>query len=79
MSETCISSSLASIYGLATLLIRQQFTVRATKGSPLTVNTLVRVIIRYEGVQLHLGFSVVNLFFSTFFWDILSYKTQSNY
>ena len=37
------------------------------------MNTFVRALLRYEGVQLHLGLRVVN-FFSTFFWDIHSYK-----
>ena len=36
--------------------------MRAAKGSPLTVNTFVRAILRYEGVQLHLGLRVVNCF-----------------
>ena len=40
----------------------------------LTVNTFVRALLRYEGVQLHLGLRVVN-FFSNSFWDIPSYKT----
>ena len=54
--------------------LRQSFTVRAAKGSPLTVNTFVCALLRYEGVQLHLGLRVVNFFFSTFVWDIPSYK-----
>ena len=58
--------------------LRQPFTVRAAKGSPLTVNTFVCALLRYEGVQLHLGLRVVNIF-PTFFCDIPSYKTQPHY
>ena len=47
--------------------------MRAANGSPLTVNTFVFAILLLEGMQLHLGLRVVNIF-PTFFWDIPSYK-----
>ena len=47
--------------------------MRAANGSPLTVNTFVFAILLLEGMQLHLGLRVVNIF-PTFFWDIHSYK-----
>ena len=53
--------------------LRQPFTVRAANGSPITVNTFVFAILLLEGMQLHLGLRVVNIF-PTFFWDIPSYK-----
>ena len=53
--------------------IRQPFTVRAAKGSHITVSTFVRATLRFEGVQLHIGLRVIN-FFSAFFWDIPSYR-----
>ena len=58
-SENFISSSFVSHWGLSTLTLRQHFTVRAANGSPLTVNTFVRSLLRFEGVQLHLGLRVV--------------------
>ena len=41
------------------------------------MNTFVRALLRYEGVQLHLGLRVVNIF-STFFCDIPYYKNTKN-
>ena len=35
--------------------------MRAENGSPLTVNTFERSLIRFEGVQLHLGLGVVDI------------------
>ena len=60
-SENFISSSFVSHWGLSTLPLRQPFTVRAANGSPLTVNTFVRSLLRFEGVQLHLGLRVVDI------------------
>ena len=37
--------------------------MRAANGSPITANTLVRSLLRFEGVQLHLGLRVLD--FST--------------
>ena len=35
--------------------------MRAANGSPLTVNTFVRSLLRFEGVQLHLGLRIVDI------------------
>ena len=61
-----------------TLPLRQPFTVLAANGSPLTVNTFVFAILLLEGMQLHLGLRVVNIF-PTFFGTSLLTKTQTLY
>ena len=60
-SENFISSSFVSHLGLPTISLRQPFTVRAANCSPLTLNTFVRYLLRFEGVQLHLGLRVVDI------------------
>ena len=71
-SENFISSSFVSHWGLPTIPLRQPFTVRAVNGSPLTVNIFVRSLLRFEGVQLHLGLRVVDI-------SPISTKTHPNY
>ena len=61
-SENFISSSFVSHWGLPTLPLRQPFTARAAKGSSITVNTFVRSLLRFEGVQLHFGLRVIDIY-----------------
>ena len=78
-SENFISSSFVSICGLPTLPLRQPFTVRAANGSPLTVNTFVRSLLRFEGVHLHLGLRVVDISPDVLLGHLFLQKTQPNY
>ena len=73
-SDNVISSSFVTHWDLVTLPLHQPFTVRAANGSPLTVNTFVRALLRYEGVQLNLGLRV-----EIFFGTSLLTKTQRHY